>query len=132
MWPRLANVALGVWLMAAPAVLGHSTTAPIAAASDRIIGPLVVSAAIAAIWPEIRPVRWVNATLGVLAIVGPVVLGPFVTWPFTAAANSIVTGVLIVSSARVRGPVESRFGGGWRSLWRDDVDTVSGDEPPSS
>ena len=126
MWPRLANVVLGLWLMFAPAVLGHSTTSDVASASDRIIGPLVVSAAIAAIWPEIRPLRWVNVVLGALAVLAPIAVGPFTGWPLPAAINSVITGLAVVGFGLTRGEVDSRFGGGWRSVWRDDVDTVTG------
>lgn len=126
MWPRLVNVALGVWLMVAPAVLGYSTTSQLASSSDRIIGPLVLSTAIAAIWPEIRPLRWVNAVLGVLAVLAPIVLGPIYGWPVAGAMSSIMSGVAILGFAVIRGEVDSRFGGGWRSIWRDDIDTISG------
>lgn len=126
MWPRLVNVVAGIWLMSAPAVLGHSATSALAEGSDRIIGPLVASAAIAAIWPEIRPLRWVNVVLGALAVLGPVLLGPFLGWPLDAAVSSVLTGVVIVAAGLVRGDVDARFGGGWRSIWRDDVDTVTG------
>ncbi|MDP8931946.1 MAG: hypothetical protein M3O70_26095 [Actinomycetota bacterium] len=126
MWPRLANVALGVWLMVAPGVLGYSTTSKLASASDRIIGPLVVSAAIAAIWPEIRPLRWVNVTLGALAVLAPVALGAVFTWPIRGVVNSVVTGLAVIGFGLIRGEIDSEFGGGWRSVWRRDVDTVTG------
>ena len=126
MWFRLVNAALGVWLMFAPAVLGHSTTSAVASGSDRILGPLIASAAVAAIWPEIRPLRWVNVVLGVLAVAGPLVIGPFTDWPLSAAVNSVVTGAAVAGLGLLRGKVEGRFGGGWRSVWRDDVDTVDG------
>jgi hypothetical protein len=129
MWPRLVSTALGLWLMFAPAVLGYSTTSPVASASDRIIGPIVMSAAIAAIWPEIRPLRWVTVVMGALAVLAPLVVGPFVSWPLTAAVNSVVTGLAMIASGLVRGEIDSRFGGGWRSIWRDDIDTVTGRDP---
>jgi hypothetical protein len=129
MWPRLVSTALGLWLMLAPAVLGYSTTSPVASASDRIIGPVVMSAAIAAIWPEIRPLRWVTVVLGGLAVLAPPVVGPFVYWPLTAAVNSVVTGLAMIASGLVRGEITSQFGGGWRSIWRDDIDTVTGRDP---
>lgn len=129
MWPRLVNVALGLWLMLAPAVLGYATTAPVASASDRIIGPLVVSAAIVSIWPELRPLRWVTVVLGALAVVAPLASGAFVDWPLRAGVSSVVTGLAMVGFGLVRGKVDSRFGGGWRSIWREDIDTVTGRDP---
>ena len=127
MWPRLVNVALGAWLMAAPAVLGYTTTSALAEASDRIIGPLVISASIAAIWDEIRPLRWVSVFLGGAAVVLPLVLGPFFGWPIDGAISSIVSGALIIVFGRIRGPIDNEFGGGWKSTWRDDIDTIHDD-----
>lgn len=127
MWPRLLNTALGVWLMFAPAVLGYSTSDAVASGADRIIGPLVISAAIASIWDEIRPLRWVNVALGVLLALAPLVLGPFLGWPLAGAVNAVVCGLAISALGLVRGDVTNEFGGGWRSLWRDDVDTVTHD-----
>ncbi len=127
MWPRLVNAALGVWLMFAPAVLGYSTSDAVASSADRIIGPLVVSAAIAAIWDEIRPLRWVNVALGALLALAPLVLGPFLGWPVAGAVNAMVTGIAVIAFGLIRGDITNEFGGGWRSLWRDDVDTVTGD-----
>lgn len=125
MWPRLVSVAIGVWLMAAPAVLGYSGVTA-AEASDRIVGPLVVSNAIVAIWPELRPLRWVNATLGTWLLVGVPAAAVLVDWPVPAVVNSLLCGAVTVVTARVRGELDTRFGGGWRSVWRDDIDTVTG------
>jgi hypothetical protein len=122
--PRLVNAALGIWLMAAPAVLGYSTTGSAAGSVDRTVGPLVASTAIAAIWPEIRPLRWVNVVLGGWMVVAPLVLGWFVDYPTVAVVNSIVVGAAVTGAAFVRGPVDARFGGGWRSVWRSDIDTT--------
>lgn len=123
---RLVNVALGVWLMAAPAVLGYSTTSSLANGIDRTIGPFVVSAAIIAMWPEVRPVRWANLVLGLLLAGGTPIVALLTDYPVAGVVNAIVTGLAIAGAAAVRGPVDARFGGGWRSLWRSDVDTVEG------
>ena len=62
MWAQIINVILGVWLMAAPDVIGY--TGP-ARTNDRIIGPLAVSCAVIALWEVTRPMRWGNLALGV-------------------------------------------------------------------
>lgn len=126
MWPRLANTVLGIWLMFAPAVLGYSTTSALAEASDRIIGPLVVSSAVAAIWPEIRPLRWVNVVLGGFAVVLPIVLGPFFGWPLDGAISSVLAGAAIIGFGLIEGEVDANFGGGWRSIWNNDISTIDG------
>lgn len=130
MWPRLLNTALGLWLMFAPAVLGYSTTDALASSTDRIIGPLVMSAAIAGIWDEIRPLRWVNVVLGALLALAPLVLGPFLGWPIAGAVNAVAIGLAISGIGLIRGRIDNEFGGGWRSIWRDDIDTVTGDPYP--
>lgn len=130
MLPRLVNAALGVWLMSAPAVLGYVGSSAVAEASDRIIGPLLTSFAIAAIWPEIRPLRWANVGLGALLVVVPPVVWALRDWPLAGLLNSVAVGIVVVLTARIRGPVDAEFGGGWRSVWRDDIDTIHGDPYP--
>lgn len=129
MWPRLVNIAVGVWLMAAPAVLGYSGVSDAASASDRIIGPLLISSAIAAIWPEIRPLRWINAVLGAWLLVGVPAAAVVVDWPLEGIVSSVLSGAVALTMARIRGEIDSEFGGGWRSIWRDDIDTVHGRDP---
>lgn len=127
MIPRLVNTALGLWLIVAPAVLGYSTTHAAASANDRIVGPLVMSAAIVAIWPELRPLRWVNAVFGGWMIIAPWLLRIVTEHPVSATVNDVVVGILLVVVARIRGPLDDEFGGGWRSIWRDDIDTTDPD-----
>ncbi len=128
MWPRIVNAAIGGWLMAAPAVLGYSTTTPSASTNDRVVGPLVMSAAIIAIWDELRPMRWLNAMLGGWLVLAPAILAPVFGWPIQAVLNSVLSGGSILGLALVRGAITRRFGGGWRSIWRDDIDTITGSQ----
>lgn len=125
---RLLNVAFGVWLMFAPEVLGYWLTAPAPGQNDRVVGPLVISFAIAAIWPEIRPLRHLNTLLGLWLAVSPAVFAGLFTLevPLAAIVNSVVVGVFVTAVSLDRGKVDARFGGGWRSLWRGDVSTVDG------
>lgn len=109
---RLAAAALGVWLMAAPAVLG--TVGTPAAIGDRIAGPLIAALAIVAHWAVTRPLRRVNIVLGLWLVVSPAVLGT----PGRGAVSDVVTGALVAALALVRDPAHERFGGGWRALWR--------------
>jgi hypothetical protein len=111
MWAQVINAALGVWLMAAPAVLGHGGAA---AVNSRVVGPVVASFAIIAWWEATRAVRWVNLPLGLWLIFAPLALGYGAVAP---SVNSVVVGALVASLAPVRGRVEGRFGGGWRAAW---------------
>src|SRR5215207_3520539 len=72
MWPRLVNTLVGLWLMAAPAVLDYAGAAR---TNDRIVGPLAASFAVIAIWEVTRPLRWANVALGVWLLVAPWLLG---------------------------------------------------------
>jgi hypothetical protein len=56
-WNLLLCTALGIWLMAAPAVLGARGAA---ANSDHLAGALVVTWAVIAYGEIVRPVRLLN------------------------------------------------------------------------
>lgn len=107
---RILEAALGVWLMIAPAILGYG---PPAAFSDRIAGPLIASLAIVAAWEVARPFRHLNLIAGLWLVAAPLVVG----FGGAAALDSVVVGLAVAALSRWKGRVESRFGGGWSSLW---------------
>ena len=111
MMARLVNVALGVWLMAAPAALGYGAAA---AVNDRIAGPLAAAFAVVAMSEATRPLRWAGAPLGIWLLAAPWVLG------YSGAAptvNNLLTGAALVLLAPLGGSIRSRLGGGWSYLW---------------
>ena len=105
---RIATVAIGIWLMAAPAVLGYGSPAE---SVDRVLGPVAGGIAFVAIWPFVQMLRWATIPAGVLLVLAPV-LG----YPAEAAVNSIGCGLAVVALAFVSGAPEGSFGGGWRVL----------------
>jgi hypothetical protein len=107
---QFANIALGIWLMAAPAVLGYDDPAQ---TMGHIIGPLTASFATIALWEVTRPLRWVNLLLGFCLLLAPWVLG----YPLLPLLNSTLVGLITMAFALVRGKVRSQFGGGWSVLW---------------
>lgn len=111
MWAHLGAALAGIWLMASPAVLDYADPAR---ANDRIIGPVVASMAIIAIWEHTRPLRWVNVILGAWLLIAPWLLGhaPDARW------NSLAAGALILALSLVKGTRTHQFGGGWSSLWK--------------
>jgi hypothetical protein len=109
-WPRLATVAVGVWLMAAPAVLGYAG-AP--ATSDRVAGPVVAAVGIVAASAITRGLRWANLVPGLWLLAGPALLG----FPAPALVSSAVAGLLILAFVPGSPGDPERFGGGWRSLF---------------
>lgn len=111
MWPRIVNTLLGVWLMAAPAVLGYTGAAAIV---DRILGPVAASLAITAMGEATRSVRHANLLIGVLLVAAPWVLG----YATTPTINSMVVGAVMVAMSRIRGRMKEDFAGGWTRVWR--------------
>lgn len=109
MWARLANIALGIWLMFAPAVLDYGAPA---ATSDRVVGPLTAMFACIAVWEVTRMLRWLNLPLGIWLVAAPL----FLDYPAAATWNSVVVGGCCAALALVRGPIRHRIGGGWRAL----------------
>jgi hypothetical protein len=114
MLPRIINLILGVWLMAAPAVLDYAGAAR---TNDRIVGPLAASCAMIAAWEITRALRAVNAILGIWLFVAPWVL----SFRGVEIFNSTVAGLLLVFCAFTPGQVQHFFGGGWASLWKSTV-----------
>lgn len=112
MWAQLLTVLCGAWLMASPAVLHFGRAARI---NVLIVGPLVAAAGVIAASEVTRPVRWANVILGGWLIIS--------VWmfdhPTAVLLSDVITGVLVMALACVRGGVEQRYGGGWSSLWSD-------------
>ena len=115
MWARILTAALGIWLMAAPAVLGYDRPA---SADDRIVGPLAAAFAIVAIWEVTRPLSWMNLLLGLWLIVAPWLLG----YGLTATINSTVVGSgarsLDLCERQRQDPVRRRLVGAMAALQR--------------
>lgn len=113
MIPGLLAAALGIWLMAAPGVIGYDDPA---AASHHIIGPLIASFAVISIWESTRDVRRLN-----LLLAAPLALETvFLDMPALAVVNSLVCAVLAGALALVPAPISEVYRGGWRELldWR--------------
>lgn len=116
-WAQFVTVALGLWLMAAPAVLGYSGTP---ADVHRVLGPVTAAFALIAIWGHMRPLRWLSPPLGAAITVAPFL------WSFgtVALVNSVLVGLAVAGLAFVPGRISEDYGGGWSSLW---TGNVSGD-----
>ena len=103
-WNLLASAAIGVWLLAAPAVLG---SAPPAAHSDHLVGALVVTVALTALADVGRALRFINVLFGAWFIAAPWLLGGATT---AAAWNDVLAGVALILLSLPRGPVGERYG----------------------
>lgn len=122
MWAQMINVGLGLWLMAAPALIGYGDPAR---TNDRIVGPLVASFAVISIWEVTRPIRWVNVALGMLLLIVPWALG---YGDVIETLHSFAVGALIAALAAIRGRITQSFDGGWSSLWKGGGNHATGDD----
>jgi hypothetical protein len=103
-WNLLLCAALGVWLMAAPAVLGSRAAT---AANDQLIGSLVVTFAVIS-WGEVaRPVRYLNVLLGAWMVTAPWLLGGAT---IGTQWNDMLVGVALIGLSLPRGRVRERYG----------------------
>ena len=85
--------------------------------NDRILGPIVAGLAFVAIWPVMRPLRWVDLLVGAWLFAAPWLLG-YGTGP---AINSLIVGLLLMVLALLGSKTSKRFGGGWASLLDSDT-----------
>lgn len=108
---KLGGIALGLWLLASPAVLGY-TGAPLVV--DRVVGPLAIAASVVAMAEVTRPVRYALVPLGLLLMLAP--------WPLfytsVPALDSVVVGLCLIALGFIGGRLHHCYGGGWRALAR--------------
>jgi hypothetical protein len=109
-WTLLISAVLGIWLMAAPAVLGVTGTA---ADSNHLAGALVVTWAVIAFGEVARPVRLLNLPTGLWIAISP--------WMLSGATGTsqwldVFVELLLVALSVRCGHIEERFGGWNRFL----------------
>jgi uncharacterized membrane protein len=103
-WTLLFSAALGVWLMAVPAMLG---VAGPAADSSHLAGALVVTWAVIAFGEIARPVRLVNILMGLWIAAAP--------WLLSGATDAsrwsdLFVGALLIALSIRRGRIDEQFG----------------------
>ena len=112
MWAQIVMMILGIWLMVAPGVLDFSKKI---ADNAHIVGPLIATFSMVAIWECTRNVRLFNLPLALWLFAAPIVLQYDND---TALMNDYVIAVLIIVLCVVKPTREHRFGGGWPAIWR--------------
>ena len=125
MWGHVLNTILGVWLMAAPGVLGYEG---IARDHDHIVGPVVATFACVAIWEATRPLRWVTFVGGLWMLAAPWLL----SFPSDATINAMVVGIAVALLSLTGRKITHSFGGGWSALWRGGGAQTAAAATPSS
>ncbi|MFB6165943.1 MAG: vitamin K epoxide reductase family protein [Haloarculaceae archaeon] len=108
-WSLLGSLALGLWLMASPAVFD---TGGLLADSSHLVGALVVSFTVIATAEPARTLRFLNVPLGAWAIAAPWILGPA---PTVAIWSAAATGLVLAALNVPRGPIRDQYGF-WREL----------------
>ena len=111
MWAAIINILLGLWLMISPYLLQLEKAA---SNNNYIVGPMVLTFAITALWEINRSARYFNIAAGAWLAASPFILNfqaADATW------NSIVSGVLIAVFSFVKGTIKGKYGGGWKSLF---------------
>lgn len=111
MWGQVFNVALGVWLMVAPAALNYGGAAR---TSDRVCGPFIAALGWIAIAQCTRNARRGIYPFGAWLVAAPLIFG----YPAAAFVNSMAAGLLAIAAASIEGSRTHHFGGGWGTLWR--------------
>jgi hypothetical protein len=111
MWAQIANILIGLGVMIAPALFKFNK---VAADNNHIVGPLVLTFAIISLWEINRNARLFNIITGAWLILSPFITG------FTSVARTvdIVCGVAIILFSLNKGTIQTRYGGGWRSLFQ--------------
>lgn len=100
---------LGLLLMAAPGSLGYDDPA---ASFHHIIGPLIVSFSVIAIWEPVRGSRHLNLPL-LLALI---VVTPLLNSDIEPIILAFAVGVSGLALSLARNPIKGSYGGGWNAL----------------
>jgi hypothetical protein len=103
-WNLALSAALGLWVMAAPAVLGIAGSA---ANSSYLAGALVITWAVIAFGEVARPARLLNIPMGLWIAAAPWLLSG--STGLSRWVDLLVGGLLIALSLR-RGHIKERFG----------------------
>ncbi|WP_227420599.1 NAD-dependent epimerase/dehydratase family protein [Roseitranquillus sediminis] len=109
-WSLAASMGIGVLLMLSPLVFGWGSGV---AATNHIVGALVLTVSVAALAPVARLARFLNALMGVVLIFAPMVAGASL-W---GLAFSALCGIALIALAIPRGSVNNSYGD-WDRLIR--------------
>ena len=103
-WSLVVSTAMGLWLMAAPAVLGSTGAA---ADNGRVVGALIVTTAVIAMAEVGRAVRFLNVLLALWVIAAPWILSGATT---ATTWNNAAVGGLILLLSLPRGTIREQYG----------------------
>lgn len=113
MWAQIINTILGLWVMVSPSVLGANSEL---SNSNYMVGPLIMTFSITALWDINEKARLANVVLGVWLIASIFLLGD--DRGAGIIFSYLATGGSIISLSLVKRTKSDTYGGGWRSLWQ--------------
>lgn len=113
MWAQIINTILGLWVMIAPGIFDFG---PAATDNGHIVGPVIVTFSVTAIWEATRSVRKANYPFAAWLLLAPWILNYSSDF---AIISDMLSGVLVIVFSSFRGKVTQSFAGGWSSLWKD-------------
>jgi uncharacterized membrane protein len=104
-WPLVASATLGVWLLAAPALLGGHGPA---ADNDHLVGAVVLTVAATALAEVTRAARFLNVLCGAWLVAAP--------WLLTGSTSGsrwadAAAGIALILLSIPRGSVREHYGG---------------------
>ncbi len=103
-WTLLASIAVGALLMLSPLALGWNQSG--LAATNHVVGALVITVSVAALAPVVRLARFLNLLMGLVLLFAPFMVE-------TTAAGlvlSLLCGLALIALSIPRGSVHSSFG----------------------
>lgn len=102
--------------MVAPGLFGWG---PAASDNGHIVGPVIVTFSVTALWEVTRGVRKGNYPLALWLLLAPWILDYSSD---LAIISNMASGILVIIFSSIPGKITQSFGGGWPSLWKDDPD----------
>lgn len=112
MWAQMINALIGLIIIISPGILEFTKTET---NINHILGPIVFTFAVISWWECNRNVRLLNVAAGACLIIGSFLF----KFQQDAFLVDVIAGVLLILFSLVKGKVEQKFGGGWRSLFMD-------------
>lgn len=112
MWAQAVNAIIGIWLMAAPQLLGHHH---VPAINIHIAGPLITTFSVIALYQCTRKVGNINLFIGFWLILSPWLLNYSNE---ASIINDMISGFVVMVLAPIQRRQTRSFGGGWSALIR--------------
>jgi hypothetical protein len=103
-WNLFIIMAVGIWVTAAPGVVGYSGTI---ADSNHLVGALIVTFAVITMSDVARSLRFLNILFGLWLIAAPWVLG---TDQDAAMWNGVISGIILIPLAFPKGKITAKRG----------------------